>query len=356
MPPPPLPPVVAPPWSAIQQAMHLTLPADYREFIDCYGDGEINHVLSVFFPARQRGPRPTLTVLLDNTRSLRESGFFDDLDAACPNPAAGRLTSDNLLLWGQTSNGCLLFWATDGEDPDTWPIRVHFQDSESRDHWVDFDGGMVDFLVSLGNGGSSQTNRLIGDPRGAMRWSRLRDWKYDYGRPPAAVFDDRVRLDSDRSVEGRRASHGSFVPLRKYGQHGGDQAHWWRTGQERPLIELEEAGTSIRLSGGSQPPGIVYSLNGTADLSADGELETIGVQLLCDGYAIDTALVETGRPRQAELAAEVCVPAEGPGASIQLRVVARGRDDVVIVNRVHLQAKGTLGTEVPARPAPSLDF
>ncbi|MEU6586671.1 SMI1/KNR4 family protein [Nocardia sp. NPDC046763] len=343
MPPPPLPPVVAPPWTAIEQSMNLRLPADYRDFIDLYGDGQINHLLSVFFPARQHGPRPTLSVLSDNTQSLRDSGFFDDPAADGSNSVAGQQMSNDMLLWGQTFNGDLLFWSTEREDPDNWTVRVHFRHLDPGDSWGEFDGSMVDFLLALAIAAFPHTNWLIDASTGTMRWSRLRDWKHDYGRPPTAVFDDYVYLNGRWPIDGRRTADGALVPLREYGKSGGDQAHLWRTGEQRSLIELDDVGTAIRLSGGSQAPGIAYSVSGEADLMIENSMETVGVQLLCDGYAIATVLVEPNGRSRAEIEAEVRVPAGQPDSSIQLRVVARGPDNAVLVNRVHLQAKGTLG-------------
>ncbi|MFE3261827.1 hypothetical protein ACFXPS_41820 [Nocardia sp. NPDC059091] len=336
MTPPPLPPVVPPPWAEVEHAMGMALPTDYRDFIDLYGDGRINGALSVFFPARRAGPHRSLTVLADNTAGLRDNGFFDEFDCR-------RIDSSNLLLWGQTLAGDLLFWSIEDENPDEWVTSVFLQRAGAHHCWRRFDCGMVEFLIGGVEGHLPTARELIGSRSGGTRWSRLRDWEHDFGHPPSAVFDDFVPTGGQWPVDGRRTRSGSLIPLRKFGHSGGDQAHLSRTGVQRPLIELDESLTTIRLHGGSQDPGISYALSGAAELESEVSPGTVGLELLCDGRPIASATIEQANPRPALLDVEVLVAAGAPAAAVQLRVVAENSAEPVIVRHVYLSAKGTLG-------------
>ncbi|MEU6587277.1 hypothetical protein [Nocardia sp. NPDC046763] len=338
MPPPPLPPVIPPPWTEVEHAMGLALPSDYRDFIDLYGDGRINATLSVFFPARRSGYRRSLTVLADNTAGLRANGFFDEF--ACPSIDSDRST--DLLLWGQTLAGDLLFWSATSEDPNEWTTRVFLQRTGVRDCWRHFDGGMAEFIVGGIDGSLATAAELIGPRSGGPRWTRLRDWEHDYGHPPSAVFDDFVPTRGHWPVDGRHTSNGSLIPLRKLGQSGGEQPPLGPNGVQRRLIELDQSSTTVRLYGGRQHPGISYEV--TAELGSEAPPGTIGLELLRDGHPIASTLVDASNPQSARLETEVLVTAGTPAAAVQLRVVANTPAESVVINHVYLSAKGTLGS------------
>ncbi|WP_327146978.1 hypothetical protein [Nocardia sp. NBC_01327] len=331
--------------------MGFRLPTDYRDFIDLYGEGQINQELSVFFPAHRTGDRPSLTALLDRSRQLKSFGFYeafgsDDGPARTgtpPNPGASE--SAELLVWGKTWNGDLFFWAPVGEDPDAWPISMHLPHLNAGDRWRRFDGGMAQFLTSVADGSFTDAARLIGGRPGPARWSRLRDWEYDYGKPPSAVFNAFDQVDGQGNPYGRQIRSGSPIPLCDYGHAGGDQAYFRSTGELRPLIGLDPTGTQIQLHGGSQAPGIAYFLYGTVDFGAEHIPGTVGVDMLRDGEPIASAMIDRTNPQHAHVAVEILVDADADAASVQLRVIADPTAIGITVENVYLRATGTLRTE-----------
>ncbi|MEU6584402.1 hypothetical protein [Nocardia sp. NPDC046763] len=181
MPPIPLPPVVAPPWIDIEHAMGVRLPTDYREFIDSYGDGQMNRSLSVFFPARRGPHRTSMAALSDRTAGLYASGFFDKFGIGDAEFARAKGKSAALLLWGQSKLGDLLFWSTDSEDADRWTVTVFLQETLEHRRWSHYDQGMAEFLVAVAERTIPESARLLGPAAGRARWSRLRDWGQYYG-------------------------------------------------------------------------------------------------------------------------------------------------------------------------------
>ncbi|MFE3262049.1 hypothetical protein ACFXPS_42715 [Nocardia sp. NPDC059091] len=340
MPPPPLPPLVAPPWGEIERAIGFGLPSDYRDFIDCYGEGQVNQELSVFFPAERAEGQWSLTSLLDRSRRLRSFGLFDLFEAD------DRRGPADFLMWGKTSSGDLLFWLRDGDDPDRWPTymlqHVHHLDPSRR--WRRFDGGITEFLIALVDGSFPEAATLIGDHPRVARWSRLRDWRNDYGSPPSAVFDDIV-TDGVWHADGRAVvPGGSPIRLRNFNRSGGDQARFPLTGELVPLITLDSAQTTIHLDGGSRAPGIIYSFSGRIDFAPGTAPGSVRVELLRDGDPIAAATVEHADSPRAHIAAETLVPADAPAASVRLHIAAATPVDIIVTD-VYLHAKGTLDVE-----------
>ncbi|MGW4241294.1 hypothetical protein [Nocardia sp. NPDC004722] len=338
MPPPPLPPVVVPPWGEIEHALGFGLPSDYRDFIDCYGEGQVNQELSVFFPAECAEGRWSLTSLLDRSRRLRTFGLFDLFEAD------DRRGPADFLMWGKTGPGDLLFWSREGEDPDHWPTYVvlhHLHHLEPGQRWRRFDGGMTELLIALVDGSFPEAATVIGDHPRIARWSRLRDWKNDYGRPPYAVFDDIV-ADGVWHADGRPVRGGSPIRLRNFNRSGGDQARFLHTGELVPLITLDHTETTIQLDGGSRAPGIIYSFYGRVDFVGGTAPGSARVELLRDGEPLAAATIEHADSPRAHIAAETLVLAGDPAASVQLRIAAPAD---VIVTSAYLRAKGTLDVE-----------
>jgi hypothetical protein len=56
-----------PPWDAIETALGMRLPSDYREFIEFYGAGGSNNELAIWYPVRRRPDSiEALTVLIED--------------------------------------------------------------------------------------------------------------------------------------------------------------------------------------------------------------------------------------------------------------------------------------------------
>ncbi|MCU1643830.1 MAG: hypothetical protein JWN03_4105 [Nocardia sp.] len=344
--------------------MGFRLPADYHDFINLYGEGQINQELSVFAPAYQTADRPSLTSLLDRSRWLKSIGFFEEfgpvpLDEYQTDPAVS--DSVDLLMWGKTWHGDMFFWVAAGDDPAEWPIAVHLHHLDPGDRWRRFDGGMAECLTSVVDGSFAGAAKLIDANPGGAQWSRLRDWEHDYGKPPSAVFDQVV---DEGDPYGPRVISGSPIPLHNYGYSGGDQAHFRSTGELRSLIGMDPTGTEIQLHGGSQSPGIAYFLYSTVDFGPKHLPGTVGVDLLRNGDRVASAAPDPTNLQRVCVAAEILVDAGAPATSVQLRVVAdavaqrhlrgsrlawfaalrRARTPEISVESVYLRVKGTLRT------------
>ena len=105
--PPPLTPVEPRSWEEVQAGPEAVLPRDFRDFVDTYGYGVLDDVLSVLpvrgLPAEAEG----------EFRTFRGVVRFPAW------PADGAL-----LGWGTTPVGHDLFWRRSGDDPDAWPVVV----------------------------------------------------------------------------------------------------------------------------------------------------------------------------------------------------------------------------------------
>ena len=138
--PPPISLIAVGGWREVEQELGTALPDDYREFVATYGAGTIDGFLSIFTPA---GPTKWIDVIW-------RSRDHDDLPTlftrreqhppfdAFPSPGG-------LLAFGQTDNGDVLYWKTDGS-PFDWTVVVF----PGRDpDYFEFDGAMTDFLTRV---------------------------------------------------------------------------------------------------------------------------------------------------------------------------------------------------------------
>ncbi len=131
-------------WPVIEKAIGVTLPNDYKQYINTFGTGCIGRFLWPFNPFSEDkflnlGYR--INERLDALRELREHW-----DEQCPYP----LYPDpgGLLPWGGTDNGDVLFWLTVGR-PDDWPTVVN----EARGPlYEEYQASMTDFLAKLISG------------------------------------------------------------------------------------------------------------------------------------------------------------------------------------------------------------
>lgn len=118
------------------------LPADYWNYVRCYGPGSINDFIWIFTPG-------VSNEFLDLRRaSARQREMLVTLRGMFPDefPFAAYPESDGLLAFGVTDNGDILAWQTLGNDPDAWPIVI--LNPREPDYYV-FDGGIQRLLVAL---------------------------------------------------------------------------------------------------------------------------------------------------------------------------------------------------------------
>ncbi|WP_174552096.1 Lsr2 family DNA-binding protein [Nocardia sienata] len=139
--PPPEP--VSVDWGAAENAVGLTLPADYKQLATVYGPGIFCAYLRVYHP---HGPTEWIDLAGPMPATLRRQ-LRDDRDTgSVPVPHA----PDSLLACGVTDNGEHLFWITEpADDPDGWRVAVN----EARGpRWYAFDGCLTAFLAASFSG------------------------------------------------------------------------------------------------------------------------------------------------------------------------------------------------------------
>lgn len=146
--PPPARPVSAVgDWSAVEAALGLGLPADYKALVSRYGLG-LFHDVTVLTPfdTHPEGWANLLAVgrdLLDDYGPLRDEFPEDFAYPLFPEPGG-------LLPWAGDGNGARMCWLTSGP-PDQWPVVV-WSPCEYADQYAI---GAVEFLLAY----------LTGQPR-----------------------------------------------------------------------------------------------------------------------------------------------------------------------------------------------
>lgn len=117
------------------------LPADYKEFLCCYGTGSVDGFIWIFSPSA------TSSNLNLFNQAKRQIEVFRDLGHSEPALKKYPLfpEPDGLLPVGITDNGDALFWRT-AERPDDWEIVI----TAAREPKTDvFHGNLVAFLSDL---------------------------------------------------------------------------------------------------------------------------------------------------------------------------------------------------------------
>ncbi|WP_131809344.1 hypothetical protein [Mycobacteroides immunogenum] len=125
-------------WAAIDSGLGFVTPADYRAIIDTYGSGSFDDFLIVLSPQSDNkylDLSSQITVRREALRGLTHEviPYSIDLLTAC----------------AYTNNGDVVYWLADKTvDPNEWPIIVN---ASSDDEWDRFEGGLLDFLISVFN-------------------------------------------------------------------------------------------------------------------------------------------------------------------------------------------------------------
>ncbi|AGZ43412.1 hypothetical protein [Actinoplanes friuliensis] len=107
-------------WAAVEASLGgLRLPADYKRLVDAFPHGEFGGLVRVVRPGVPDGPESAYPEyylrLLDDLREQREIEW-----GIYPHPLYPE--RGGLLPWGDTLSGQLIFWLTEGDDPDAWPV------------------------------------------------------------------------------------------------------------------------------------------------------------------------------------------------------------------------------------------
>jgi hypothetical protein len=159
-------------WHMIESRTGLLMPSDYIEWANTYTslyvDGflRILHPVNFFSVATREEIAEELMGISEMDPPLRQETYDahgDPIGEALPIypcfPESG-----GLLPWGNTDNGDILMWLTEGS-PNEWRIIVVDGDSYT---WQEFDCGFSDFLIGLLESTLPQVN-LPGDLRPAIK-------------------------------------------------------------------------------------------------------------------------------------------------------------------------------------------
>ncbi|WP_435240152.1 SMI1/KNR4 family protein [Streptomyces sp. YPW6] len=128
-------------WERIEQTTGLAFPADYREFVELYGGGEIDAYLSVSTPPVPGSPYADL---LDRGEPALPDSFREELGALLPTGAL-----PPLLPFADSASSDVAFWLCDGA-PDDWRVAVfRRQTPHGTSRWTVFDGGAAAWCVAV---------------------------------------------------------------------------------------------------------------------------------------------------------------------------------------------------------------
>jgi hypothetical protein len=104
-------------WQAVEDALGVRFPSDYREFVFTYGTGQIGGGYSVWNPFEGNK-------YVEHVRLI--CGYERDFRERFPHYSPYRIYPDcpGFLPWGGDDNGNYYGWLTDGP-PDRWPVLSH---------------------------------------------------------------------------------------------------------------------------------------------------------------------------------------------------------------------------------------
>ncbi|MCG8916360.1 hypothetical protein L6E12_11220 [Actinokineospora sp. PR83] len=134
----------SPDWQAVESALGLTLPSDYKAIVEALPDG--------VFRADFRLIRPDGDDYLGYSRYRLEDmrQWRTSEPERFPYPIYPE--EEGVLPVAQGAGNAFIFWQV-VEPPTTWRLIVT---DEEFTHWSEFDGGLVDFLVELSDAPSDQ--------------------------------------------------------------------------------------------------------------------------------------------------------------------------------------------------------
>jgi len=128
-------------WSNVENKIGISLPSDYKQFINTYGTGKIDNFIWILTPF----------VKDENLNLLERSKFLIDnyLKTAKKFPQYYKHKvypeDEGLFPWGYTINGDILYWITKRKSND-WNIVVY--ESRSSENY-EYEGTMTHFLYRL---------------------------------------------------------------------------------------------------------------------------------------------------------------------------------------------------------------
>jgi hypothetical protein len=124
------------PWRELQQETGITVPADYREFIDAYGPGSLNGLVRVYHP--RLGGTPLGDYVKERTGPRAPVPEVHEV------PVPYGVGAGHLMPIALSASGVdLLLWVTDAP-PDDWHACVYAGDV---DEFEDFGYGFGEWVL-----------------------------------------------------------------------------------------------------------------------------------------------------------------------------------------------------------------
>ncbi|WP_338674266.1 SMI1/KNR4 family protein [Streptomyces sp. SCSIO 30461] len=151
-------------WERTKRTTRLAFPADYREFVESYGGGEIDEYLSIGTPPVPGSAYGDLLDKVDPSLSDRDRAELGALLPGGPLPP--------LLPFADSASGDVAFWLRAGA-PDDWRVAVfRRQTPYGMNRWSVFDGGMASFCVAVLTGEVNPFSERLsaGDRHEFMSW------------------------------------------------------------------------------------------------------------------------------------------------------------------------------------------
>ena len=156
------------PWERSREACGVEFPADYREFIDLLGPGDLRGYLGVSAPWPWYGSPQGETGFAGFTgittdemgpvfRKMREED-----PALCPFPIFPE--KGGLLAWGGTVQGDQFFWLTSDPDPMEWPVVAWFRGKDLERAWRRYNMRFLAFLLHALAGEDPDMRELLDWP------------------------------------------------------------------------------------------------------------------------------------------------------------------------------------------------
>ncbi|MYT19114.1 SMI1/KNR4 family protein [Streptomyces sp. SID7760] len=131
-------------WSAVERALCIELPADYKELIHVYGGSNWDDYLYVLEPGCPNDHYDLIEWAGNQAEDLEGLWEFEE------KPEELEVAGNRVVPWATTDNGECLYWIVQPDlRPDQWTVMVN----EARgDRWERFPVSCTQFLASSLNG------------------------------------------------------------------------------------------------------------------------------------------------------------------------------------------------------------